>query len=84
MAKMVRKQIYVGPEQEAELKRRARQTGASEAELIRQALDRHLAVVPPPPDPRGWDNERAFILDLINKGPVPGGRSWTREELHER
>ena len=84
MGRMLRKQIYVEPEQDAALKRRARQTGASEADLIRQALDRHLAALPPHRDLRAWDEERAFIEDLMSRGPVAGGRAWTREELHER
>lgn len=36
---MIRKQIYIAPEQEAKLKRLARATGRSEAEIIREALD---------------------------------------------
>ncbi|MCS7059359.1 MAG: ribbon-helix-helix domain-containing protein [Meiothermus sp.] len=36
---MIRKQIYIAPEQEAKLKRLARATGRTEAEIIRQALD---------------------------------------------
>jgi predicted transcriptional regulator len=36
---MIRKQIYLAPEQEAKLKRLARITGRSEAEIIREALD---------------------------------------------
>ncbi len=36
---MIRKQIYLAPEQEAKLKRLARATGRTEAEIIREALD---------------------------------------------
>jgi hypothetical protein len=36
---MIRKQIYLAPEQEAKLKRIARVTGRTEAEIIREALD---------------------------------------------
>ncbi|MCL6528236.1 MAG: ribbon-helix-helix domain-containing protein [Thermaceae bacterium] len=36
---MIRKQIYLAPEQEAKLKRLARATGRSEAEIIREALE---------------------------------------------
>ena len=42
MTRMVRKQIYIAEEQEALLKREAERTGASEAEIIRQALDARL------------------------------------------
>ena len=39
MTAMIRKQIYLKPRQEELLKRVAAETGHSEAELIRQALD---------------------------------------------
>lgn len=40
---MVRKQLYLAEHQERALKRRAAETGLSEAELVRQALDAVLA-----------------------------------------
>jgi hypothetical protein len=40
---MVRKQIYIGKRHEARLKRIAARRGQSEAEVIREALDRQLA-----------------------------------------
>jgi len=40
---MVRKQVYIHQRQEATLKRLARQRGLSEAEIIRQAIDREAA-----------------------------------------
>lgn len=30
-----------------------------------------------------WAEEKAFIESLIRKGPIVGGRSWTRDELYE-
>ena len=39
---MVRKQLYLEERQERALKRRAAETGLSEAELVRQALDATL------------------------------------------
>ena len=44
---MVRKQVYLAPEQEAKLKRLARATGRSEAEIIREALDAPAVVGSP-------------------------------------
>lgn len=41
---MVRKQLYLEERHERALKRRAAETGLSEAELVRQALDAALAV----------------------------------------
>src|SRR5258707_12147176 len=37
---MIRKQVYIEPRHERMLKRRARQRGVTEAEIIREALDR--------------------------------------------
>jgi hypothetical protein len=85
MAKMVRKQVYIEPRQEALLKQLVRETGTTEAELIRQAIDRQMKVIRfPKQNLRAWQEERAFITHLIQQGPVPGGRSWRREDLYER
>ncbi len=84
MARMVRKQIYLEPHQEQRLKTLSRLLQVSEAELIRRALDLYLfdtlmtrsrlAI---------WEQEKAFIQEWMAQGPVPGGRTWTREELYE-
>jgi len=85
---MVRKQVYIERRQERLLKRWARKTGKTEAEIIRQALDLHT-----PPEirteelNRAWEQEKEFIRRLMAKGPVPatpGGRTWRREDLYDR
>lgn len=81
----VRKQIYIEPQQEALLKQRARETGCSEAALIRHAIDRGLLRPPARPlNPEAWNWIRDYIEDLIRQGPVPGGRKWRREDAYER
>ena len=85
MTVRVRKQIYIEPEQEAMLKRLAGETGMPEAEIIRQAIDRHAqSLRVPRRDLRAWAREREFIARLIEQGAVPGGRNWRREDLYER
>ncbi len=85
MTKMVRKQIYIEPHQESTLKRLARETGATEAEIIREAIDRQAALVfIPRRDVTAWKAERAFVEELIQQAPVSPVRRWSREELHER
>jgi hypothetical protein len=85
MNRMVRKQVYIEPRQEALLKRLVRETGATEAEIIRQAIDRQAETIPfRRRDLSAWQEERQFISRLIQQGPVPGGRSWRRKELYER
>lgn len=85
MAPKVRKQIYLDPEQEAILKQVAKDTGVSEAEVIRQAIERYSkALTYPQRDLSAWEQERAFIQKLIDRGPVSGKRTWRREDLYER
>ena len=45
MAQMLRKQIYIEKRQQALLKRLAKKRGVSEAEIIRQAIDREAGGV---------------------------------------
>ena len=85
MATKVRKQIYIEPHQDTILKQIAGETGISEAEFIRQAIDLQAHLFrPAKTDLSAWAKEKAFITDLIEQGPVSGGRSWQREDLYER
>ena len=87
MATKIRKQIYIEPAQEILLKQVTTQTGVSEAELIRQAIDQHVKLMrPPKPALEVWAAERAFITHLIQLGPVstPAKRTWRREDLYDR
>jgi len=65
MIPMVRKQIYLPQRQQRELKRRAQARGISEAELIRQALERDLAGGLSRTfhhDPKAWSRLERFAL----------------------
>ena len=89
MAGMVRKQIYIRPDQDRRLKQIAKSLGVSEAELIRQSLDqavarRATAQQPPPADRSAWEEELAFIRRRQALGPLPGTRDWKREDLYDR
>jgi len=80
----IRKQPCLEANQELILKRLAKKTGMTEAEIIRQAIDRDTRMLQPPRRELGaWERERTFITRLIKKGPVPGGRSWPRGDLHD-
>jgi len=82
---MIRKQVYIEPRQEALIKQLVRETGVTEAEIIRQALDLQIAALLfPRRNLKAWQEERAFIDRLIRQGPVAGERRWQREELYER
>ena len=85
MSRMVRKQIYIEPEQEALLKQRAKELDVSEAELIRRGID-HISHTRRrlPLDQRAWQEELAFMRQRARRqGASSQGRGWTREELYE-
>jgi len=66
------------------LKRLAQETGVTEAEIIRQAIDRQTtAILFPRRDLRVWQ-ECDFIERSIRQGAVPVGQRWRREHLYER
>ena len=85
MVHMIRKQVYITPLQDKLLKARARQLGVTEAELIRRGIDRSLQDgVKPLPDPKALKEIESYIRARMRKGPLKGGRRWTREELYDR
>lgn len=84
MGRMVRKQVYIEPEQETLLKQRASALGVSETELIRLSIDAigrtargfPLAL-------RAWEDELAFIRERARLQKAHGGqRQWSREEIY--
>jgi len=81
---MVRKQVYIEPEQEIALKRIADERNITEAEIIRQAIALWLEQ-----DARArratalWADEKGFIEALLSEEYEGGKRRWTREELYE-
>lgn len=81
---MIRKQIYLEPEQNRALKQLSGQSGLPEAEIIRAAIDQHLyAIRRVRSDVSVWDEELAFLQNLSEEA-VQQPRSWTRDELYER
>ncbi len=79
--KMVRKQIYLEPHQDAFLKRTSREWGISEAELIRRGIAQ-LEVGPPPfkPDREAWAEAKRRMVERASMVVPQTGRQWTREE----
>ena len=85
MTTKVRKQIYLDPAQDTQLKLLSQATGLSEAEIIRQTLVSRLALFRGQMrDLTAWERELQFIDQWIAKGPVEGGRTWKREDLYDR
>lgn len=80
---MVRKQVYIEPDQEAALKRRAEQLGVTESALIREGIDLVTARRRLPEDEAAWREELAFMRGRGCLGIPEGPRTWTREEIYE-
>ena len=84
MGSKIRKQIYVEADQNALLKRLAKQTGMTEAEIIRQAIDHQMHLLRfPRRNLQAWQAERAFIQQMMERGSATGERTWRRETLYE-
>lgn len=84
MSRMVRKQVYIEPAQEAMLKQRAKERGMSEAELIRDGIDHVLrAAIVVPRESAAWEEEKRFIRKRMKLTAPQTGRTWTREELYD-
>jgi hypothetical protein len=86
MVQMVRKQVYIQRQQEAALKRLSKSRGLSEAELIRQAIDKQAGstIVPFVPDAVAWEEAHALMVALRDREAVTGQpRDWRREDLYE-
>ena len=84
---MVRKQIYLPRRQNLLLKRLAKERGISEAEVIRQALDREAQSTAPlvRDSKKALDEIFAFAEALSTRPELAQGRSvrWKREELYK-
>ncbi len=87
--KMLRKQIYLLPQQDTKLKSLAYQQQTTEAELIRQAVevflsqpqaksDKHL-----PPDEAAWQEILASFEEARTRNLTSEPQHWTREDYYE-
>ena len=86
MTQMVRKQIYIQERQNLLLKRLAEARGVSEAEVIRQALEREFtgenkqAVVA---DVRAMEEFFEFALSRRSLPRTGKAYQWNRQEIYE-
>lgn len=85
MAGMIRKQVYIEPRQERLLKERAKKYRVTEADLIRQAIDRGLErTALGAPDPEAWKAVERFIVRRRKGRTRQAKRTWRREDLYDR
>jgi hypothetical protein len=84
MTTKVRKQVFIEPRQDELLKQWAEETGKSEAQIVREALDLWMASEERRREAEAaWHEVLDFAEERAAQGSVPGGRTWTREELYE-
>lgn len=84
-ARMVRKQIYLPRRQNQMLKRLAKQRGISEAEVIRQALEREAEVTAYnlPGSAEAWQEVSNYVRERQARyGSAGAPVRWDRQELY--
>lgn len=80
---MIRKQVYLEPRQNRQLARLARERGATQAEVIREAIDLLAAGATSRAAASIWARETEFMRAWIALGPLPQlRRDWKREDLY--
>ena len=85
MTQMLRKQIYIPRRQQVQLKRLAKARGVSEAEVIRQAIEREVLLTASHPT----IGDRLALEEFLRFGSSrratgdKTGRAWTRDELYD-
>ena len=86
MPAMVRKQVYLERRQDRDLKRLAREKNQTEAQVIREAIDRLVQQSAEEKERlRVWEEQKEFIRNWIGQGPaVYSPRKWKREDLYDR
>lgn len=83
---MIRKQVYIRAAQDRLLKRRAREIGVTEAELIRRGIDQLARVSTAAistPDPGAWLEARRWIERNRTMKVPQTRRAWKREDAYE-
>ena len=87
MSEMVRKQFYIHKRQQVLLKRLSQARGVSEAEIVRQAIERETAgssFLPTLPDRAAWEEILGFVearKALGADGDQP--YQWNREDAYQ-
>jgi hypothetical protein len=84
MATKVRRQIYLGQEQDARLRREAKTQGISTSELIRNRLDTPaISTFRARPNPDALKKVFEFIEKRKALGQTGKPWRWNREEIYE-
>jgi len=79
----VRKQIYIDQEQEEQLKRRSKESGMSEAALIREYITEGVRRPSTAERKKAWEELKASMEERAKMKVPQTGRTWTRDELYD-
>ncbi|MGH2472399.1 MAG: ribbon-helix-helix domain-containing protein [Candidatus Limnocylindria bacterium] len=84
MPRMIRKQVYIEPEQQRLLRRVSEARGVPESVLIREGIER-MAAGPRRrgPDRAAWERAKRFIRARGKLRVKQTERGWTREAIYE-
>ncbi len=83
MARMVRKQICIDEELDRALAEKAHRLGVSQGEVVRAALRRDIEGIGDAVLAAQWQHVKQFLDERAAKGPLPGGRTWTRDDAYD-
>jgi len=86
MSDLIRKQLYITKSQDNMLKIKAKEMGLTEAEIVREALDKAANMVEYPRNSvERWQEELSFINERIAARNISQKeRTWKREDLYDR
>ena len=82
---MVRKQLYIEPEQNMMLREQAVKYDVSEGQIVREAITAYLKVGSQTQeiDLNAWEEERQFIVSRLGDSKSAVKRTWIRSELYD-
>jgi hypothetical protein len=86
MSEMVRKQFYIHERQHILLRRLSQARGVSEAEIVRQAIEREATGVSPQaplPDRAAWEEIVEFVEARKALGPDGEPYQWDRQDAYQ-
>ena len=86
MSEMVRKQFYIHRRHNALLRRLSQARGVSEAEIVRQAIEREAtgaSTLSTPPDRAAWEQIVGFVEARKALGADGEPYQWNREDAYK-
>jgi len=86
MSEMVRKQFYIHKRQHILLRRLSQARGVSEAEIVRQAIEREVtgaSLQSSLPDRAAWEEIMDFVAARKALGPDGEPYHWNRQDAYE-